>query len=234
MARAKLARNASKNPFCDMSLTYTTVMLQLERKLRAALAGTSEDPPRPITSIELPMRLDKVIAPLVFKRLRPASVLVPVMRRKDGLRVLLTLRSETMPSHRGQISFPGGRRQESDASAAAAAKREAEEETGIPPEAVEVIGYLDDYPTISKYMVTPVVGLVEDVPEVKPCAREVAQIFEVPLTFLLDPDNYERKILSRDGFNVPFFELNYQSWRIWGATAGMLRNLSQRVARHEG
>src|SRR5688572_14332868 len=169
----------------------------------------------------------------MFKNLQAACVLVPEMHRLAGLQVLLTHRSETMPSHKVQISFPGGRRQDSDGSAAAAAKREAEEEAGIPPGAVEVIGYLDDYPTISRYMITPVVGLVEDLAEVKPCAREVAEIFEVPLAFLLEPKSFERKVLSRDGFNVPFFELNYGSWRIWGATAGMLWNLSQKVAAHE-
>ncbi len=208
-------------------------MSPLEWKLRAALAATSDALPRPMAPIELPMKLGKLIPPLVFKSLQSACVLVPVMRRPAGLQVLLTLRSDTMPSHKGQISFPGGRRQDSDGSAAAAAKREAEEEAGIPPGAVEVIGYLDDYPTISKYMITPVVGLVEDLPEVKPCAREVAEIFEVPLAFLLEPKNFEHKVFSRDGFNVPFFELNYGSWRIWGATAGMLWNLSQKVAAHE-
>lgn len=208
-------------------------MTPLERRLRSALAATSDAPPRPITPIELPMKLDKVIAPLVFRRLKPASVLVPVMRRPDGLRVLLTRRSQTLRSHKGQISFPGGRREESDASAAAAATREAEEEAGIPPAAVEVIGYLDDYPTITRYMVTPVVGMVEDLAEVRPCAREVAEIFEVPLAFVLDPANFQRKILSREGFNVPFFELNYGAWRIWGATAGMLWNLSQKINSHE-
>lgn len=208
-------------------------MTSLERRLRDALAGTSEAPPRPVAPIELPLRLDKLIAPLVFRDLKPASVLVPVMRRRDGLKVLLTRRSESLRSHRGQISFPGGRREESDISAAAAAVREAEEETGIPPGAVEVIGYLDDYPTISSYLVTPVVGLVNDVAEVKPCAREVAEIFEVPLGFVIDPASFERKVLSRDGLNVPFFELNYGDWRIWGATAGMLWNLSQKLAAHE-
>jgi 8-oxo-dGTP pyrophosphatase MutT (NUDIX family) len=204
-------------------------MTPLEGKLRRALAGTSDASPRPVIPIELPMRLDKVIAPLVFRRLKPASVLVPVMRRPDGLRVLLTRRSETLRSHKGQISFPGGRREASDASAAAAATREAEEEAGIPPAAVEVIGYLDDYPTITRYMVTPVVGMVEDLAEVRPCAREVAEIFEVPLPFVLDPANFERKILSREGLNVPFYELNFGAWRIWGATAGMLWNLSQKI-----
>jgi 8-oxo-dGTP pyrophosphatase MutT (NUDIX family) len=207
-------------------------MAPLERRLRDALAGTNDTPPRPITPIELPMKLDKLIAPIVFRDLKPASVLVPVMRRREGLRVLLTRRSESLRSHKGQISFPGGRREESDASAAAAAKREAEEETGIPPAAVEVIGYLDDYPTITRYLVTPVVGLVEDVAEVRPCAREVAEIFEVPLPFLIDAANFERKFLSREGFNVPFFELNYGGHRIWGATAGMLWNLSQKLSAH--
>jgi 8-oxo-dGTP pyrophosphatase MutT (NUDIX family) len=207
-------------------------MSSLEHRLRAALAGTSDATPRPITPIELPMKLDRLIAPIVFRDLKPASVLVPVMRRREGLTVLLTKRTETLRSHRGQISFPGGRREDSDASAAAAAKREAEEETGIPPAAVEVIGYLDDYPTISRYLVTPVVGLVDDVEEVRPCAREVAEIFEVPLPFLLERANFERKFLSRDGFNVPFFELNYGGYRIWGATAGMLWNLMQKVSGH--
>jgi 8-oxo-dGTP pyrophosphatase MutT (NUDIX family) len=205
-------------------------MSPLERRLRRALAGTTEAPPRPVAPIELPMRLDKLIAPLLFRDLHPASVLVPVMRRPGGLQVLLTRRSESLRSHKGQVSFPGGRREESDASAAAAAKREAEEETGIPPSAVEVIGYLDDYPTSTRYLVTPVVGLVEDVKEVKPCAREVAEIFEVPLSFLVDPVSFERKVLSRDGLNVPFFELNYGDHRIWGATAGMLWNLQQKFA----
>ena len=208
-------------------------MSPLERRLRAALAGTSEALPRPITPIELPLKLDKLIPPLVFKNLRAASVLVPVMRRPAGLQVLLTRRSEKLRSHKGQISFPGGGREEDDETAAAAATREAFEEAGIPPAAVEVIGYLDDYPTITRYLVTPVVGMVEDLAEVKPCAREVAEIFEVPLEFVIAPASFERKFFTRDGINVPFFELNWRDYRIWGATAGMLWNLSQKVAAHE-
>jgi 8-oxo-dGTP pyrophosphatase MutT (NUDIX family) len=208
-------------------------MIPLEQRLRAALAGTSEDLPRPMIPIELPMKLDRILVPRLLRGLRPASVLVPVIRRRRGLQLLLTRRSETMRSHRGQISFPGGRREEVDASAAAAALREAEEEVGIPGTAIEVVGYLDDYPTITRYLVTPVVGLVEDVAEVKPCAREVAEIFEVPLEFVLDKDHFERKVLTREGLNVPFFELNFGAYRIWGATAGMLWNLAQKVAAHD-
>lgn len=209
-------------------------MNALEQRLRQALAGTSEAEPRPLVPIELPLKLDKLLLPALLKGLRPASVLVPVVRRPRGLQLLLTVRSATLRSHGGQISFPGGRREDTDASAAAAALREAEEEVGIPGGAVEVVGYLDDYPTLTRFMVTPVVGLVDDVAEVRPCAREVAEIFEVPLSFVLGVDNFERKLLSREGINVPFFELNYGSYRIWGATAGMLWNLAQKVARHEG
>ncbi|MGH8443089.1 MAG: CoA pyrophosphatase [Nevskiaceae bacterium] len=208
-------------------------MSPLERTLRAALASTSDAPPRPLAPLELPMSLDKLIPPIVFKALRPAAVLVPVMKRREGLSVLLTRRSESLRSHRGQISLPGGGREAADETASAAAKREAFEEAGIPPEAVEVIGYLDDYPTITRYLVTPVVGMVEDIAEVRPCAREVAEIFEVPLQFVIAPSSFERKFFTRDGLNVPFFELNWGDYRIWGATAGMLWNLSQKVAAHE-
>lgn len=209
-------------------------MISLEHRLRQALAGTSEAEPRPQTPIELPLKLDKLLLPAILKGLRPASVLVPVVKRPQGLQLLLTVRADTLRSHGGQISFPGGRREDTDASAAAAALREAEEEVGIPVGAVEVVGYLDDYPTLTRYMVTPVVGLVDDIAEVRPCAREVAEVFEVPLSFVLGVENFERKILSREGFNVPFFELNFGSYRIWGATAGMLWNLAQKVAAREG
>lgn len=216
-----------------LSQSNDTAQATLEQRLRAALAGTSEAPPRPLSPIELPLKLGNVLTPRLLQSLRPASVLVPVIRRRAGLRVLLTRRSETLRSHKGQISFPGGRREPGDVSAAAAALREAEEEVGLPAPAIEVVGYLDDYPTLTRYLVTPVVGVVEDVAEVRPCAREVAEIFEVPLDFLLERRNFERKILSREGLNVPFFELNFGSYRIWGATAGMLWNLAQKVARSD-
>lgn len=205
----------------------------LEQKLRSALAQTSETGPRPISPIELPLKLGRLLTPRILKTLRPASVLVPVIRRGGELNVLLTRRSDTLRSHKGQISFPGGRREDSDGSAAAAALREADEEVGLPPFAVEVVGYLDDYPTITGYRVTPVVGIVAQMIEARPCAREVAEVFEVPLPFLLDLDNFERKVFSSKGMKVPFFELNHGRYRIWGATAGMLFNLAQKVAATE-
>ncbi len=201
----------------------------LENQLRQRLAHTSDVAPRPVSDIELPLKLDRLITPRLLKSLRPAAVLVPVVRRRDGLTVLLTRRAEHLRSHKGQISFPGGRRDDTDASIAANALREAQEEVGLPAQNVEVIGYLDDYPTVTRYLVTPVVGLVTGEPALQAEASEVAEIFEVPLSFVLDHRHFERKAFSRSGINVPFFELNYQHYRIWGATAGMLWNLAQKV-----
>ncbi|HUS24646.1 MAG TPA: CoA pyrophosphatase [Candidatus Binatia bacterium] len=202
----------------------------LEQRLRRALAHTSAAPPRPVCRLKLPLDVDRLLLPALRSTLRPASVLVPLLRRPQGLTVLLTQRTAHLRSHAGQISFPGGRREDADESAAHAALREAHEEVGLPPDAVEVIGYLDDYPTVSRYLVTPVVGIVAQCPGVRPCAHEVAQVFEVPADFALDPGNFESKAFSRSGLNVPFFELNHGGWRIWGATAGMLHNLAEKLA----
>lgn len=201
----------------------------LEKQLRAALTHTSDAAPRPMISLELPFKAEKILTPALMSNLRPASVLVPVMQRASGHTVLLTRRADHLRSHKGQISFPGGRRDEEDASAAANALREAFEEVALPPANVEVIGYLDDYPTITRYMVTPVVGIVSGEPLLYPHEDEVAELIEVPLELLLSPQSYERKSFMRSGLKVPFYEVNFGSHRIWGATAGMLWNLCQKV-----
>lgn len=200
----------------------------LEKQLRAALVHTSDAAPRPMTSLELPFKAEKILTPALMASLRPASVLVPVMQHADGHTVLLTRRADHLRSHKGQISFPGGRRDEEDTSAAANALREAFEEVALPPANVEVIGYLDDYPTITRYMVTPVVGIVSGEPLLYPHEDEVAELIEVPLDFVLSPKSFERKSFMRGGLKVPFYELNFEAHRIWGATAGMLWNLSQK------
>jgi 8-oxo-dGTP pyrophosphatase MutT (NUDIX family) len=202
----------------------------LERRLRAALHGTSESPPRPVADIQLPLQLQRLLSPRLLAGLKPAAVLIPVMRRRHGLTVLLTRRADDLRSHSGQISFPGGRREDGDSSLAAAALREAREEVGLPPEHVEVCGYLDDYPTITGYRVTPVVGVIENAPELEADHREVAEIFEAPLDWLMNDSSYRSKIFSRNGVNVPFFELEWEGRVIWGATAGMLWNLAQKMA----
>lgn len=198
-----------------------------EKILRSSLAQSSEQLPRPLTPLELPFKMDVLLKPLLARRLKPAAVLVPVVRRRDGWRVLLTRRSAALRAHGGQISFPGGRRDPGDRSAADNALREAQEEIGLPPQRVEVIGFLDDYPTVTGYRVTPVVGLVSPPRRYQPDAREVAEIFEVPLEFALKPAHYRRRIFTRGALRIPYYELQYEDYRIWGATAGMLWNLTR-------
>jgi 8-oxo-dGTP pyrophosphatase MutT (NUDIX family) len=152
----------------------------------------------------------------------PAAVLVPLVNRPEGLHVLLTQRSPDLPDHPGQISFPGGRLEPDDASLAAAALREAAEEVGLPPHRVSVLGLLAEYETVTGFRVTPVVGWVEPPFALTPDPIEVADVFEVPLAFLLDPANQQRHhrmlgTLRRDYWAIPWGE-RY----IWGATAAML------------
>jgi 8-oxo-dGTP pyrophosphatase MutT (NUDIX family) len=152
----------------------------------------------------------------------PAAVLVPLVNRPHGLQVLLTQRSADLPDHPGQISFPGGRVEPDDPSLAAAALREAAEEVGLPETQVAVLGQLAEYETVTGFRVTPVVGWVEPPFTLVPDPVEVADVFEVPLDFLLDPANQQRhfRMLGarrRDYWAIPFGE-RY----IWGATAAML------------
>lgn len=165
---------------------------------------------------------------------RSAAVLVPIINRPDGLAVLFTERSVNLPDHAGQISFPGGRVEADDLDADAAALRETEEEIGLPRDRVTVLGQLADYETVTGYRVTPVVGWVEPPFAVVPDPVEVADVFEVPLAFLLEPSNQQRHFrmlgeLRRDYFAIPF-----QDRYIWGATAAMLMILDRTLrAEHD-
>lgn len=199
----------------------------LEARLRKALAGSNEQV-RPMVDLEWPKLIQMALKPLL-SNLREAAVLVPIVMRPEGYQVLLTRRADTLRNHKGQVSFPGGRRDPEDPTLAACALREAQEEVGLPPENVEIIGYLDDYPTTTRYRVTPVVALVRPPGEFVFDAGEVAEIFEVPLALLLDPARYAPKVLTKDGLKVPFFEISHGGHRIWGATAGMLRNLCRKI-----
>lgn len=202
----------------------------LERRLRAALAGTSEQPPRPIWPQGVaPHQAAQLLTPQALEKLRPAAVLAPIVRRPQGLTVLLTRRADHMRTHQGQVAFPGGRRDASDDSAKDNALREAEEEVGLARRHVEVIGYLDDYPTNSDFLVTPVVGLVDDEAAFKPDPEEVAEVFELPLALLLDPRSYQRQTFLRDGVELEYMEVLFEGRRVWGATAGMLWDLCRKV-----
>jgi 8-oxo-dGTP pyrophosphatase MutT (NUDIX family) len=159
----------------------------------------------------------------------PAAVLVPVVDRPSPT-VILTLRPQSMRKHPGQISFPGGRIDPGDDGPIGAALREAEEEIGLPPAKVEIIGIADLYRTVTGFEVTPVIGVVPpDLPLVAH-PGEVEAMFEAPLDFLLDPANQVQREAQWRGQTRRYYEIDYQGRRIWGATAAMIVNLSRRLA----
>ena len=155
----------------------------------------------------------------------PAAVLVPVVTHPAGLTVVFTRRTAQLRSHSGQISFPGGRTEPGDADAEATALREAEEEIGLARSRVEVLARLPEYLTRTGFRVTAVVGLVAPPLELVPDAREVDEVFEVPLDFLLDPRNHRRESRTIGERLASYYVIEHQGHVIWGATAGMLVNL---------
>lgn len=198
------------------------------RRFLAATAGTVTDGLPHAVSPVVHYRGDHDLNPGmgVPKDPRHAAVLVPIVERDGHLTVLLTRRSDDLPVHRGQISFPGGRVEEGDASHIDTALRESEEEIGLRRGEVDVVGRLDTYVTRTGFSVTPVIGFVRPPLDLTPCPIEVAEIFEVPLGFVLDRANQERHSREWQGQTRYFFVLPYQHYYIWGATAGMLVNLS--------
>jgi 8-oxo-dGTP pyrophosphatase MutT (NUDIX family) len=154
-----------------------------------------------------------------------AAVLIPLLLNSDGLSVLLTQRTDHLHDHAGQISFPGGRMDPGDSDPNETALRESEEEIGLNRQSVEIIGHLPQYLTVSGYSVTPVVGLVKPQAEYVLDAFEVADVFEVPLHFLMDPENHQVRAWESDQGSRRFYSMPYENRFIWGATAGMLRNL---------
>jgi 8-oxo-dGTP pyrophosphatase MutT (NUDIX family) len=170
---------------------------------------------------------------------RPAAVLVPLVQREGGLTVLLTQRTDHLHDHAGQVSFPGGRTDPGDRDARHTALREAQEEIGLPPERVEVLGQLPVYRTGTGYDVTPVVALVEPPLSLVLDAFEVAEAFEVPLPFLMNPAHHQRHAFEALGETRHFLSIPWRDpaathpgreYFIWGATAAMLRNLYRLLA----
>lgn len=157
--------------------------------------------------------------------LTPAAVLVPVVVRDTGLTVLLTQRTAHLRDHAGQVSFPGGRCEAEDRDSEATALREAQEEVGIEPGQVEIIGRLPEYRTGTGFSVIPVVGLVSPPLNLKLDDFEVAEVFEPPLEFLLDESNHQRHRIEIRGQMREYWAMPWQGYYIWGATAGMLVSL---------
>jgi len=162
--------------------------------------------------------------------LKAAAVLVPIVTRPDELTVLFTRRTAHLKAHSGQISFPGGRIEQSDASEQAAALRETDEEIGVAAASIEVIGRLADYHTRTGFRVTPVVGLVSVPFSLRVDAHEVDEVFEVPFSFLLDPANHQLHSRELQGRQVQYYAIPYRDYYIWGATAGMLVNLYRHLS----
>jgi 8-oxo-dGTP pyrophosphatase MutT (NUDIX family) len=160
---------------------------------------------------------------------RPAAVLIPLIQHDEQLAVLLTQRARHLHDHAGQISFPGGRIEPSDRGPIEAALREAAEETGLGVERIELLGTLPVYSTVTRFEVTPVVGMIAAPIAIKLDESEVEDAFEVPLPFLMDPNNHQRRIATAGGEQRFVYTIPYQDGSrermIWGVTAAIVRNL---------
>jgi 8-oxo-dGTP pyrophosphatase MutT (NUDIX family) len=169
--------------------------------------------------IKLPLQASKPV--------RDAAVLVPVVNHADEPTILLTKRTETLSSHAGQVSFPGGKVDEDDVDAVAAALREAEEEVGLSPNRVDICGFLDTYRTGTGFEIVPVVGLVTPGFTLTLQESEVDAVFEVPLSFFLDRSNHKRESAMWKGIRREYYAMPFGDYFIWGATAAMLVNLCE-------
>ena len=199
--------------------------MDLHRVNGAAIARALAAPVRVSSDFDL----NPEARPRVPRRLRPASVLVPLVPRGAGLNVILTRRAVRLKHHPGQIAFPGGKQDPGDADARAAALREAREEIGLGGADVEILGPFDRHETVTDFNVTPFVGLVS--PRFRPVVdrSEVEEVFEVPLAFVLDPANYQIHGRRWQGGWRRYYVVPYGPYYIWGATARILRMLGDRM-----
>lgn len=172
---------------------------------------------------------DDELRPDGSRDLRPAGVLIPIVERQDDLAILLTRRADHLKSHSGQVSFPGGKVEEGDADPIAAALRETHEEIGVAPHQVDLIGILEPYETGTGFHIQPVVGFVSPNVRLAIDPGEVAEAFEVPFSFLMDPANHTRERMFWRGRMREYYDMPYNGQRIWGATAAMLINFYTRL-----
>jgi len=229
-----LLRQRSNDMTPGYSMMITADVLR-ERATHALHRQPSEqvfDPRRPVNQARSDFDLDDDPGFLngisLDKPVRQAAVLFPVIAHREPT-VLLTQRSNDLPSHPGQISFPGGKVEPHDTDPLATALRETEEEIGLSRESIQPIGYLDNYRTGTNFNVVPVVALVRPGFRLSLDTREVASAFEVPLSFLLNADNHQLHKREWKGRERTYYAMPYRDHYIWGATAGMIRNLHERL-----
>jgi 8-oxo-dGTP pyrophosphatase MutT (NUDIX family) len=181
-----------------------------------------------MTRAEIRARLAQTAPHAPAGSLIPAAVLVPIVFNMEP-EVVFTTRTAHLPKHAGQICFPGGRFHDSDETLIETALREAQEEIGLRRDFVEIGGFLDPYPTSTGFAVLPVIGFLDRRPQLTANADEVAEIFEVPLAFLLDPQNLQTRRVERNGVMRDTYAIPFREYTIWGATAGMIVNLSEKL-----
>lgn len=206
----------------------STVLSESLPRLRDPL-----DPDAALARRRSPVRGDHIVDSRVKipSDLRQAAVLVPLVDHDHGVHVLLTQRTQELQRHAGQVAFPGGRLDDTDQDLVHTALREAEEEVGLPQEAVDVVGRLDDYITGTGFVVAPIVGFLEPGADYVLEPSEVDDIFEVPLSFFMDPANHARETKVWRGIERTFYAMHWDERYIWGATAAMLVNLYEVLTR---
>lgn len=207
-------------------MAFTTLDDFLER------AATRLDPVQGERQLPVGGDLD-MVEPDKLKSIRPAAVLIPVIPRNDGATVLLTQRPDTMAAHPGQVAFPGGKVDAVDVDAVAAALREAEEEVGVRPSHVDLIGRSAEYVTGTAFRITPVIGVLPSDFVATPDPTEVADVFEAPLEYLFKQANHKRGSAVWNGRRRHFTEMPWGGFRIWGVTAGIIRVLYETLYRSE-
>lgn len=211
-------------------------MQTVTQRLADSLSETTLDKPRPFADLGLSQNVREALRNEFREiQLKPAAVLIGIHKGRDNNAIVLTRRSETMRNHPGQISFPGGKMDAGDKSLHDTALRESYEEINLPTDMVNVIGYLPDYPTVTGFRVTPVVGLIDSNASefMKPDGIEATELIHLPIEFALDKASYERKLLERNGISVPVYHLTHGEFDIWGATAGMLYQLCLHYSRYD-
>ncbi|HRN84408.1 MAG TPA: CoA pyrophosphatase [Hyphomicrobium sp.] len=221
-----LVRRTLAHPRAHLAPTAETDRLPTAHQVPTAHRGPSDFDLNPDLPRDFARVADAALA--ASRPIRPAAVLIPVITRPE-LTLLFTLRTNDLPAHAGQIAFPGGKTEPFDADPLATALREAHEEIGLDPSHVEPLGTLDLYLTGTGYRITPVIALVDPGAPLTLDPREVADAFEVPLGFLMDPANHQRHSRIIGGQERHFHAMPFGDRFIWGATAGILRNMHERL-----